>query len=450
MHPRLLSSILTGIWAIEPGQAAAYVPAVVNALKGVNAVTSQDQIDMARKLDAPYIVNAAAGVYEILDFGEGIITSPDSAPEGSVLVIPFTSVITKYDQECGPTGLDTKTKILNRALSNPKIKAIVLKVDSPGGEADAPGRIEAAIKASTKPVLVWGDGMIASAAYWMVAAATEIYVAEKTNQVGSIGALIGFLDYRGAFEKEGIKLHEVYATKSTEKNLPYRKALDGNYDLLRQEIDMFNEAFHAAVKTNRAGKINLSHGDPFKGAIYYAEEAEKIGLIDGIKTFEEVVARAMELADSSSSPIQVSTNTNTNTNTMKTFAEKFPKIASILGVKADANNEDAYAAADAQLGALEARQTELEQANADLAIRAENAEGVVADVLNALVGEADQNEPVDLVAEIQGLQEEIKRLGHQPGAKPTSIKGTPAAESEEEEVDEAKLPSAAVQKEFLG
>src|SRR5690606_6943553 len=108
-----------------------------------------------------------------------------------------------------------------------------------------------------------------------------IWASTPTSIIGSIGTMITLADMRPAMEKAGIKLHEIYASKSTKKNKTFHDALDGKYKpITEQLLDPFNEVFHNAVKESRGEKIKDE--DVFTGATYLAEQALENGLIDHI------------------------------------------------------------------------------------------------------------------------------------------------------------------------
>lgn len=293
MNPRILASILTGIWAIAPSKADGYLPLIASILKNEHVPNELD-IDLEKKANAPYLIDAKGIVHHISDYGQ--LSSPEQAPKGSTAIMPILGAITKYDQYCGPSGTNTKTDIYNRCLANPNIESIIFAMDSPGGESVAPERLEKAILAGNKPTLAFGDGMIGSAAYRIAAACDEIYLSSKIDIAGSIGTYLSFMDFRGYFEKEGVKIHEIYSDKATEKNLPFREALKGNYGLIKKEINFINDLFIASVKANRGDKLT-DQDKVFKGGHFFAEQAQSLGLIDGIKPLPSVIERASELVD---------------------------------------------------------------------------------------------------------------------------------------------------------
>ena len=104
-----------------------------------------------------------------------------------------------------------------------------------------------------------------------------------------------------------IKFMTFSIPESTEKNGPFIEAMEKDNDkLMEQELSFIAQEFISTVKTNRAGKINLSAGDPFKGKLFYAQEAIEVGLIDKIGSFEVAVQTARELTKKNQSGINIS------------------------------------------------------------------------------------------------------------------------------------------------
>ena len=211
----------------------------------------------------------------------------DSAPEGSVAIVPIKGSMMKYGTMC-EYGMVEIAEYITAAAVHKNIAAIVLDIDSGGGGVDAIAPIVDAInlaKANGKPVVASVD-MACSAAYW-AASACDYIVADNgiSAEVGSIGVMCTFQDLTGYYEKEGVKVHHIYSSESQNKNEAFHLALEGKYELIREtELDPLARSFQNAVKANRAGKLDLSAKGMLNGKTYFAEEALQIGLIDRVGT----------------------------------------------------------------------------------------------------------------------------------------------------------------------
>ena len=90
-------------------------------------------------------------------------------------------------------------------------------------------------------------------------------------------------------EKMGVKLIEVYATQSTEKNKIYKDALAGDTSGLTDQVTAINNNFLSAVRSNRYGK-QMNYKEAFKGRTYQSQDAIASGLIDGMGTLDDAVS----------------------------------------------------------------------------------------------------------------------------------------------------------------
>lgn len=222
------------------------------------------------------------------------IASAQKRPDTQcVAVIPISGTITKYDS-CGTIGTATYSRALLDAAAEPTVVAAVLDIDSGGGVGGAVPLLLDAIRqfqATEKPLLAHVD-FCASAAYWIASSCDAIFCDNRTaSAVGSIGAYCSIIDDKGALEKDGYKIHEIYARESTEKNRPYREALNGQYALIEEQLSHIVQSFHADVKAGRP-TLKADAAGVLTGAMFFAEEAASVGLIDGVSTLREVVDNA--------------------------------------------------------------------------------------------------------------------------------------------------------------
>lgn len=291
MSFKTISAILRGAWLIDKNWANAHLPMVISVLKqgGTLAGLYEGENEENPKATQPQKLATKAGVvYKV-----GYYTDLSRLPEGSTALISLTGPLLKYGGACS-LGMTDKAAIIQRAANAPNIKGIILDVDSPGGQAYGTSLLADVIKSVQKPTIaIIDDGIAASAAMWVASAANEIYATKKTDQFGSVGVYTTLYDWKSYFEKEGLPVHEIYAPQSIDKNADYRAAINGNYEQMQDELKVLADAFISTISTNRAGKIK---GDEWKGGkMFYAKDAQRIGLIDGIKSFDQVVKRMDQL-----------------------------------------------------------------------------------------------------------------------------------------------------------
>lgn len=271
-----LHKIINGVWMIEESSAAAYLPYVTDFIQHPVAPRAARQPEKFLSL------------YNGRD-SRSMVDNLNDAPEDSVAVINISGAITKHDQECGPDGMVSKASILSSCFASENIKGVILKIDSGGGEGSGMRAMCEALSLKNKPVIAFIDDMACSAAYGIASGCDYIVAGSALSQVGSIGTYLTIADYEKYYEKQGIKLTEIYATLSSDKNKPYHEALKGNLEPLRSLADRFNEDFLSMIEKNRADKLSDSRKVWGTGKVWFAEDALKIGLIDEINTFSNTL-----------------------------------------------------------------------------------------------------------------------------------------------------------------
>jgi protease-4 len=328
------SAILRGRWLIDKSWTQQHLPLVLKMAKG-------ETVDFGMKKDqsteAKVLSHKAASVYSVSYY-----TDLSRLPAGSIAMIDMIGPVTKYGDVCSYGSVD-HVATLNRLSNAPNVSAILLNVDSPGGEASGTQMLSDAIKQATKQKPVIGlidDGMAASAAYWFISSCTEIYTTKNTDEAGSIGAYTTIADWYGYFESEGLKVRDIYAPQSTEKNFGYREALKDqpNDTPIETDLKFLVDEFFAQVQENRGSKLT---SDAWKtGKLFNGKEAAKIGLTDGQKSFDQVIRRTNTL---------IQQKQNSNSNTMA-----FEKTLSAAKAESFAVVDDGFLLSEENLNSIEA------------------------------------------------------------------------------------------------
>ncbi len=396
-----LSYILRSKWFINPQYAEAYYPAIFQMMQNVQAGAWDDD---ETKDETPKVSNSA--IYAISEFGEA--APPEAAPEGSVALINMVGAITKYDY-CGAAGVNTKTNLFDRAMANPNVKGIILRIDSGGGDGDATEVLANKIHQASKPVIAFVDGMAASAAYKIIAGASHIMLSGQSTEVGSIGAYVGFTNYEKYYEKLGIEVKRIYAPQSTLKNKPWEDALKGDDKAMKEYLKEYVQFFIDDVARMRADKLTADDRI-FKGDMFFANEAINIGLADSIGSMDSAVS----LIDS------LTTTTQSQTHNMKklSITAGLTALAAFFGLEAGKDHEVEPTAE--QLATLNNQVAE----NATLKTDVQR----LTNELNAANTKASglENQLADLNTKISEKDAEIKRLGDvAAGAAGAGGNGTP-------------------------
>ena len=191
-------------------------------------------------------------------------------------------------------GTRTLESIVSELQNNENVDGIVFRVNTPGGEALGNESLSRAIKKSKKPTVTYFD-MMASAGVFAFQGADEVYGSERNALWGSIGTYISLANDKEFWSSMGVEWMDIYASQSTEKNKPFREAIDnGNQQPMVEFLDSLNKNFISEVKNSSP---NLKDdGLVFKGKLYTASEARKMGAIDGINSLDYAIERARYLS----------------------------------------------------------------------------------------------------------------------------------------------------------
>jgi signal peptide peptidase SppA len=183
------------------------------------------------------------------------------------------------------------------AVADPDVGAIVLDVDSPGGSVDLIPESAARIRAArgTKPILAVSDTMMASAAYYLGSQADEVYVT-PSGLIGSIGVYATHYDQSGLNEKAGVKPTLVSAGKYKTELNPNEPPSEEGIAHLQSIVDDAYQQFTLDVSKGRGVAVADVRGGFGEGRVLPAKAGVREGLADGVKTREETIARAGELA----------------------------------------------------------------------------------------------------------------------------------------------------------
>lgn len=212
---------------------------------------------------------------------------------GDVAVIPISGTMSR-NGFCG-YGNEYITKLIEVADKDTNTKAVVLKINTPGGTVDSTEMLADAVKNFSKPILAWTP-FCASAGYFVASQCDEIFLEDSvTSDVGSIGVLMVYVDQSKFLEKEGFDVTIFRANGSEDKALlngiePLTDELKAE---LQADLNACRKAFLGYVKRGRAGKIQSD--EVFSGKMYKKKEALKLGLVDQIGTLSEAVKRARKL-----------------------------------------------------------------------------------------------------------------------------------------------------------
>jgi protease-4 len=293
MHFNTLSAILRANWLIDRNYVTTHLPLIhgiitgqsngAELFKGVAGMEQPFAISNGKRVEAyRWKWDEAQGAY-LQIFNEQLFA------DNSTFVIPVIGPVLKYNGDCGEPGMIKRSGWLSDFQNCKKLTGLISWLDTPGGQADGTPQYADFIKTIDKPKIAFVDGGAYSAGAWIASAHDEIILSNKFAGFGSIGAYTTIWDFRGYFQKQGVKMHEIYPKESSEKNLAYRKALDGDFTMITEDVAELARYFISNFADNRAGKLKNDSWN--KGRTFKGQEAIDIGLADSIGNFDYAVSR---------------------------------------------------------------------------------------------------------------------------------------------------------------
>jgi protease-4 len=213
-----------------------------------------------------------------------------------VAIIVAKGTILDGTQKPGTIGGDSTAKLLRKARNNDNVKAVVLRVDSPGGSAYASEIIRQEVellKEAGKPVVASMGTYAASGGYWISAPADIIYAAPSTI-TGSIGIFGMMMTFEKSLSKLGIHTDGVGTTDIAGFG-PTQELTPGMANLFQLSINRGYQEFIQLVATNR--NMTLEQVDAIaQGRVWSGKKAKELGLVDELGNLTDAVVAAANLA----------------------------------------------------------------------------------------------------------------------------------------------------------
>ena len=190
-------------------------------------------------------------------FRENLIESAKDKAMGKIVQIDLDGIISSFSSEGlfseAMPGIESLKRQLAQAAADAEVKAIVLRINSPGGEVTASDVLYNAVKktAAVKPVIVHMDSVAASGGYYVACGATKV-VASETTLTGSIGVYAIHEDQSRADDRAGYTVSVVSAGRLKTNGLPYKPLSDEARSGMQAMVDTYYGQFVAAVAKHRA------------------------------------------------------------------------------------------------------------------------------------------------------------------------------------------------------
>jgi len=266
-----LLDVITSPWAVLPDQLREIQSIYATHLKG-------DKIDIAAieaRLGRPLANDQQA--YDIRPGGVAVLTLEGvMAPKANLMM-----------QISGGVSTQIANTQIESAIADPRVNALVLAIDSPGGSVFGTPELAATVAelAKIKPIVTVSDATLASAAYWVGSAANAVFISGPTVQVGSIGVVTSHnYDPRAANTTTEITAGKYKRIASAAAPL----SADGRA-YIQSQVDHLYSVFVDAVAANRGANVDAVLEHMADGRVFIGQQAVDRGLVDGFATVDVVV-----------------------------------------------------------------------------------------------------------------------------------------------------------------
>jgi signal peptide peptidase SppA len=212
-----------------------------------------------------------------------------------VAVLPLEGVIAKrmnlFMEISGGTSTQLAARNLRQAMDDPEVHSVIQYVDTPGGTVDGTQNYAHDVYTARgkKPLVTLASGTMASAGYWIGAAADKVYITDLTTVVGSIGVVAKHVDTSGAEQKAGIKTTEVTAGKYKRAASQYEPLTEEGRKTIQDQVDQVYAVFVGDVARFRGVSEETVLADMADGRVFIGQQAIDAGLVDGVSTLEALI-----------------------------------------------------------------------------------------------------------------------------------------------------------------
>lgn len=213
----------------------------------------------------------------------------EMGPNG-MAILPIQGTMMKDQSSFGGCSTVACRRLVREAVRNDAISGLMLFVDSPGGAASGTFELAHEVERAAQhmPVRAHVEDVGASAAYWVASQAQRI-TANPMGEIGSIGTLAMIVDESKRAEAAGVKVHVISTGEFKGAGAAGTEITERQLEAFQEQVNDVNQHFQAGVQAGR-GFDDDQLAAVSDGRVFIAEKAQKLGLIDGIGSFEDSVA----------------------------------------------------------------------------------------------------------------------------------------------------------------
>ncbi len=276
---KILAELTSKPWLIMPS----WLHAINNIALGKEVLSD---------ISNPFVIEQITKRQQALSNQSGTLRQEERLTEqrGDIGILNITGPVIRYGglmEISGYTSIQTATREFTKLENDPSIKTIILNIDSPGGQAASIDQFANIVSKSSKRTIAYVDSLAASAGYWIACSCDEI-ISSSTSMVGSIGVVYSLIDDTKKRENEGLQKIEIVSAVSPNKR-PDITSKEGQAQI-QKWADNLGEKFIQAVAINRKVNIETVKEKFGQGDLLISDEALKVGMIDKIQDFEDLIS----------------------------------------------------------------------------------------------------------------------------------------------------------------
>ncbi len=249
-----------------------------------------------------HLAELKSGIHVFDDEPRAASRQRGSSAVGTVAVVPAIGTLTQRGEMITSAKTRSTAQIaaeVRAAAAEPSVDAVLMEIDSPGGEVFGVPEAWASIRESAKmkPVIAFANSIAASAALYLASAADEFWIT-PSGEAGSVGVYALHIDASKALEQMGEAWDFIVATKSPYKieGNPTGPLTDEARAYLQRDIDRYMGMFIRDLARGRGvseKQVEIGFGG---GRMLSPADAMRVGMADGVATFEQAIRRAADLS----------------------------------------------------------------------------------------------------------------------------------------------------------
>ena len=274
----------------------ARTPEMAKAAHLIDKIAYEDQFHNGIRKALKVNKNEDYHSVDIEDYAKNIMLSPKNTDESDKIAIIYAQgEITSGEGDVNEIGEGSMRRSLQEARKDKNVKAIVLRIDSPGGNALTSDLIwrEIEITKKVKPVVVSMGNLAASGGYYIACNANQIF-AEANTITGSIGVFGILPNFTQLATKIGINTEVVSTNTNAANYSPFRPLDDKTRAFTQESVEHIYNTFVTRVANGR--KMTFENVDAIaQGRVWSGEQALKIGLVDKIGGMDDALKAAAKL-----------------------------------------------------------------------------------------------------------------------------------------------------------